>query len=179
MVGKRIWVFGCLSAMTTLACNAHQATTRIEAATAPTPMQAAAPTTESAKAPSLVHIAQDIVTACGLSRSDTYFDYDSAKLRTSDVGILNELATCFSTGPMKGRSLRLIGHADPRGETEYNFVLGQSRADSVAQYLENHSVDRNRVYSTSRGELDADGVDESGWARDRRVDVQLGAPGGG
>lgn len=72
---------------------------------------------------------------------------------------------------MKDGSLKLIGHADPRGEMEYNFVLGHSRAAAVAHYLQSRNVTAGRLLVTSRGELDSVGTDEDGWARDRRVDV--------
>ena len=81
---------------------------------------------------------------------------------------------CFTSGPLKGRILKVVGHADPRGETEYNFVLGNSRADAVGGFLRSKGMDNAKVATTSRGELDATGTDESGWARDRRVDLLLG-----
>ena len=34
-------------------------------------------------------------------------------------------------------------------------------------------VDDKRLQTTSRGEIDATGKDEGGWAEDRRVDIQL------
>jgi hypothetical protein len=35
-------------------------------------------------------------------------------------------------------------------------------------------MDNAKIATTSRGELDAQGQDEPGWARDRRVDLLLG-----
>jgi peptidoglycan-associated lipoprotein len=78
-----------------------------------------------------------------------------------------------TSGPLRGRSLRLVGRADPRGELEYNFALGSARAGSVDAYLTNLGLDSARVSMTSRGKLDATGTNESGWQRDRRVDVDL------
>jgi peptidoglycan-associated lipoprotein len=34
-------------------------------------------------------------------------------------------------------------------------------------------MDKGKIAATSRGELDASGTDEDGWARDRRVDLLL------
>ena len=70
--------------------------------------------------------------------------------------------------------MRLIGHADPRGPSEYNMTLGQRRADSVDAYIGRRGVQRSRIVTTSRGAMDATGQDETGWAHDRRVEVQLG-----
>ncbi len=143
------------------------------------PMPAAAPgaarrpivpptTQESTR--SDVNVAPEIVAACGMPTP--HFAFDSSALGP-DEG-LDALATCFTTGPMKGRKMVLVGHADPRGETEYNFALGQRRSGSVQDYLTHHRMNESNVTSTSRGELDARGTDEAGWAQDRRVDVSLG-----
>jgi len=133
------------------------------------------PPTVSQKSPErgLVMIAAEIRTACGLSDEDAYFDFDSAKLDGTDKTILQKVAACFESGPLAGRTMRLIGHADPRGDSEYNMVLGGARADNVKQYLEARGLDGDRLATTSRGELDATGSNEETWAHDRRVDVVL------
>jgi peptidoglycan-associated lipoprotein len=66
-----------------------------------------------------------------------------------------------------------VGHADPRGDEEYNVALGGRRSDAVANELIARNLRRNQVSTTSRGEMDATGTNEAGWAQDRRVDVQL------
>ena len=76
---------------------------------------------------------------------------------------------------MKGRSLKLVGRADPRGTPAYNLTLGQARADSVQKYLTDKSVTLGNAQSTSRGAMDATGTDEAGWTHDRRVDVMIGS----
>ena len=102
------------------------------------------------------------------------FAFDSANVQSQDTGTLEKVARCFTSGPLKGRTLKVVGHADPRGETEYNFVLGNSRADAVGGFLRSKGMDNAKIATSSRGELDASGSDESGWARDRRVDLLLG-----
>ena len=77
------------------------------------------------------------------------------------------------SGPLKGRKMKLVGRADPRGSEEYNMTLGQHRADSVMKYLETKSLAKAMMASTSRGEMDAVGDDEPAWAHDRRVDILL------
>ena len=74
--------------------------------------------------------------------------------------------------------MMLVGHADPRGTFEYNFHLGERRAESVASFLNRKGVAQNRLDTTSRGKKDAVGTDEASWALDRRVDVLL-LPSGG
>lgn len=99
------------------------------------------------------------------------FEFDSSAVRP-DPG-LDILATCFTTGAMSGKDLRLVGHADPRGDFEYNLSLGHRRAGNVASYLHAKGVEDRHVATTSRGEMDATGQDESGWSQDRRVDIML------
>jgi peptidoglycan-associated lipoprotein len=69
--------------------------------------------------------------------------------------------------------MKLIGHTDPRGETEYNLGLGQRRAGNVAAYLGARGIEKAHMAASSHGEFDATGTDEEGWARDRKVDVLL------
>jgi peptidoglycan-associated lipoprotein len=121
-----------------------------------------------------VRISEELASACGIAQPDAFFAFDSFNLDSSDRSPLSLVAKCFTSGPMKGRSLKLIGHADPRGETEYNMVLGQSRADSVAGFLEGKGLVKDHISTTSRGAMDAKGTDENTWAHDRRVDVMLG-----
>src|SRR5579864_4238366 len=139
--------------------------TRVQNASASVPAKANATPTASN-----VVVSPDILRACGLPDADAYFTYDSSQVTSTDRSPLDAVAKCFTSGPLAGRSLKLVGRADPRGSTEYNMTLGQSRADAVASYLEARGVGAGRASSTSRGAMDAIGTNEASWARDRRVD---------
>lgn len=134
---------------------------------------AAPPMPSDSKSPKagVVHIAEDIRKACGISDADAHFAFDSATLGQTERPVLTQLATCFVSGPLRGREMRLVGHADPRGPDEYNMVLGGSRADTVKTFLTMKGVPSSRIATTSRGEMEARGTDEASWAEDRRVDV--------
>jgi peptidoglycan-associated lipoprotein len=121
-----------------------------------------------------VSISQDILSACKMAASDAHFAFDSVRITQNARSPLDAVATCFSEGPLAGKPLVLVGRADPRGTAEYNTTLGQSRADSVAEYLASRGVSRAQEQTSSRGALDATGTEEAGWARDRRVDISLG-----
>jgi len=121
-----------------------------------------------------INISDEIRKACGITDAEAFFSYDSANVRPQDKSVLKKLADCFSTGPLKGRELRLVGHADPRGEEEYNMVLGGRRADNVKSAIAAEGLSAAKIATTSRGKLDATGTDEASWAKDRRVDVVLG-----
>jgi peptidoglycan-associated lipoprotein len=146
-------------------------------APAPTPVAAPPPPPEKAgdvPSRSNISISDDIKKACGISDAEAHFAYDSANVRPQDKTVLTKLATCFMTGPLKGRSMRLVGHADPRGDEEYNMVLGGRRGDNVKAAIAEAGMDATRMATTSRGEMDATGTDEASWEKDRRVDVMLG-----
>jgi peptidoglycan-associated lipoprotein len=119
-----------------------------------------------------VHINERIVAACG-DLPTAHFAFDSASLEPGSATALGALGRCFTTGPLKGRGMRLVGHADPRGEMDYNLALGQRRAGNVEAYLAQEGVAASQMAALSRGELDATGEDEEGWAGDRKVDVLL------
>jgi peptidoglycan-associated lipoprotein len=142
-------------------------------ATTPTPNRLPDKAPDSPTA-SAVRISDEIVKACGISEPDAYFAFDSANVRPEDSKVLQQVVTCFTTGPLKGRTLKLVGHADPRGDSDYNMTLGQSRADSVAGFMRSKGMDKAKTESTSRGAMDATGSDDPSWARDRRVDLLLG-----
>ena len=78
-----------------------------------------------------------LLAICGNNRSlrckpaAPSFEYDSASLGEDDRSVLGLVAKCLTEGALRGRSVALIGRADPRGEPEYNMNLGGSRADSV------------------------------------------------
>lgn len=122
-------------------------------------------------------VSDAIAQACGIqprgATTAPSFEYDSAALAEEDREMLAELARCLSEGALEDERVVLIGRADARGEAEYNMTLGGSRADAVHRYLVDLGVGRDRVRSTSRGEMDATGTTEDGWAHDRRVDIEL------
>jgi peptidoglycan-associated lipoprotein len=118
----------------------------------------------------------DLAAMCNIKVSETAnpkFDYDKDELTPEDRAVLDQLATCLTSGAAKGKAVSLIGRADPRGTEEYNLGLGSRRAHSVSQYLGRLGVGDPQMAVTTRGALEAAGTDEAGWRQDRRVDVQL------
>ncbi len=122
-----------------------------------------------------LHVSEEIARLCSLPQTQVApsFDFDSSSIVQQDKDLLQAIAKCLSDGALKGRNVSLIGRADARGEAEYNMSLGGTRADSVRRFLKDMGVEDTRVGSTSRGELDATGADEAGYAHDRRVDIEL------
>jgi outer membrane protein OmpA-like peptidoglycan-associated protein len=133
-------------------------------------------TTDQKVSPNLA-LSGDLVQLCGIKppaeSANPNFDYDKDELTPEDRTVLDQLATCLTTGPLKGKAISLIGRADPRGTEEYNLGLGSRRANMVGDYLTRLGVRKPLLAETTRGAIDATGTDESGWRVDRRVDVEL------
>jgi peptidoglycan-associated lipoprotein len=142
---------------------------------APPPAPPSAPVPEKPleqpSQPSLVALSDEIRELCGITSEDAYFKFDSAALSGQAGSVLGKVAECVEHGKLTGRSLTLVGRADPRGTSEYNLLLGGRRAFSVQKELEHQGMRANQLTVTSRGDLAATGTDEAGWAVDRRVDV--------
>jgi peptidoglycan-associated lipoprotein len=71
--------------------------------------------------------------------------------------------------------IKVDGHADERGTTDYNLALGQRRALAVREYLVTAGLPRTRLPITSYGEenpLDK-GWGEQAWAQNRRVELVI------
>ncbi len=171
--------YALLSLSLLAACGADPApppATPVDATAEPTPPPPAVVTEKAGDVPTKSDILIDdaIKKACGISDAEAHFAYDSANIRPQDRAILQKLADCFSTGPLKGREMRLVGHADPRGDEEYNMTLGGKRADNVKSAIAQAGLDGGKIATTSRGAMDATGTDEASWQKDRRVDVLLG-----
>jgi peptidoglycan-associated lipoprotein len=143
---------------------AHAPVARAEA-----PRASAQPTADPRTSDVAIH--HEVLALCDIPTP--YFSFDAANLSPSARSALDALATCFTEGNGRGHGLKFVGHADPRGLTDYNFALGQRRAGAVSEYVVARGLDAERVESSSRGELDARGSDEAGWEADRKVEILL------
>jgi peptidoglycan-associated lipoprotein len=101
-----------------------------------------------------------------------YFNFDSNELTPMNREILRENAVWAANNADK--NLRLEGHCDERGTTEYNMALGQRRATAAVNYLRNLGVASSRMTAVSYGkEYPIDfGHNEEAWAKNRRVDFK-------
>jgi peptidoglycan-associated lipoprotein len=136
-----------------------------------------APAPQAPAQPSELAISGQLVRACEMRFDNIQyapkFDVDRSNLSDGDKARLQQLAACLSTGPLRGRTVRLVGRADMRGSDPYNGVLGSYRANAAGLYLYDLGVSSSQLFITSRGKVDATGMDQSGRANDRRVDVIL------
>jgi peptidoglycan-associated lipoprotein len=98
-----------------------------------------------------------------------YFGFNVSSLSKEATSSLSNNAACLKK---TGRSIDLVGRADPRGTTEYNMALSDRRAQAVRDYLRQAGIESGRLRPVPRGAMDATGTDEAGWAKDRRVDSE-------
>ncbi len=80
---------------------------------------------------------------------DAFFDYDQSTLRDDARNALQRDADWLRKWP--GTKVRIEGHCDERGTTEYNLALGQKRASAVEAYLASLGIDRQRIAIVSLG----------------------------
>jgi len=99
------------------------------------------------------------------------FEFNEAGLTDAARDSIASAARCIEARGLS--AVRLEGHADERGSTEYNLSLGQRRAESVRNYLVGLGVSESKLRTLSYGEeRPADrGHDEYAWAKNRRVEL--------
>lgn len=104
-----------------------------------------------------------------------YFELDSDALDADSQERLRTKAAIMRANP--ALELRVEGHADERGSTEYNIALGQRRAESVRAFMTGYGITRNRLSTISYGkERPAmEGSNETAWARNRRAEFAVTA----
>jgi peptidoglycan-associated lipoprotein len=116
-----------------------------------------------------ISIVKKVDTGIPCPLETVYFGFDVSTLTSEATATLTRNITCLKKSD---RSVDIIGRADPRGTTEYNMALSDRRAQAVRDYLKLAGMDAQRLRPVPRGAMDAVGTDESGWARDRRVDSE-------
>jgi peptidoglycan-associated lipoprotein len=101
------------------------------------------------------------------------FDVEQARLRPLGDDPLTRVASCIDAGRLGGAKLWLIGHADRRGDADYNYRLGLYRATAAKQHLVDLGAPAARLAVESSGAGEARGTDEASWAPDHRIEVRL------
>lgn len=102
-----------------------------------------------------------------------HFDYDESDIKPEAERILRDKVDILRANP--GLKLRIEGHADERGTTEYNLALGARRAQAVKDFFTGFGLEAPRFETTSLGEerpLVARS-DEDAWAQNRRAEFVI------
>ena len=104
---------------------------------------------------------------------DVTFSTASSDIDPSFYPVLNDVAMVFVQYP--ATRVEITGHADSRGDEQYNLELSHQRALSVGNFLISRGVSGDRVYAYGAGENQpvATNDTEVGRARNRRVEILL------
>ena len=98
-----------------------------------------------------------------------YFRVNSSDIDSTSKATLSEQAEWLRKNP---RALIVIeGNCDERGTTEYNFALGERRANAARRYLISNGVaaDRIRTISYGKEKPKALGSTEEAWSQNRNA----------
>lgn len=106
--------------------------------------------------------------------TDTLFDFDKSVLKLEGRQMLDGLIGKIN----KEFNLEVViavGHTDSVGTDAYNMKLGQRRAEAVKAYMVSRGIEKNRVYTDSKGESQpvADNKTAQGRAKNRRVEIEV------
>jgi len=101
-----------------------------------------------------------------------YFDYDSAKIKPSEVSKVEAVASALKSG---SQNIVVEGHTDERGTAEYNRALGERRAQAAREELIHLGVAASRITTISYGkERPVDPThDDTAWSRNRRAEFVI------
>lgn len=102
-----------------------------------------------------------------------HFASAQARLEPEDTAALDRKVALLNANP--ALRLRITGACDERGSDQYNLALGTRRAAAARRYLVKNGIDGARLDQTSIGEASPvdTGIDESAWARNRRVEFAI------
>jgi len=99
---------------------------------------------------------------------DVFFDYDQNFLRDDARQVLQQDAQWLAKWPQT--KIRIDGHCDERGTTEYNLALGDQRVITIRDYLTSLGVSPQRIQTVTLGKESpfCTATGESCWAQNRR-----------
>src|SRR5690349_1213844 len=128
--------------------------------------EAAAPATTSVTPGSVGDFRQNV-------GDRVFFDTDQSTIREDGRQTLTRQAEWLKK--YTNYQITVEGHCDERGTREYNFALGERRANAAKQFLVAQGIPAQRITTVSFGKENPDppGSDEGSWARNRRAVTAL------
>jgi peptidoglycan-associated lipoprotein len=99
-----------------------------------------------------------------------HFEYDESDITPEGERILRDKVDILRANPEV--RIRVEGHADERGSTEYNQALASRRAQSVKNFITGFGLDGGRFETVSFGEERplVNRSDEDAWSQNRRAE---------
>ena len=109
---------------------------------------------------------QDVLVAT--FKSDVFFDFDSAVLKSGGYAEITRVANILVK--YQQTSIRVEGHTDTEGSESYNQALSERRAVAVASALIQRGVDSQRIQTIGCGESQPISTNS---ATNRRVNIVI------
>jgi OmpA-OmpF porin, OOP family len=109
-----------------------------------------------------------------------YFETAKAVIKPESFPILDAIVATMLGNP-DIQLVEIQGHADERGNDDYNLKLTDDRAHAVMKYLVEKGVEASRLRATGYGEtrpIDP-GHNERAWSKNRRVEFVIERRAGG
>jgi peptidoglycan-associated lipoprotein len=138
-----------------------------------TPPVKPAPKTEPLQEQAPIAKATEAAAPEARTLADIFFDFNKYLIRDDMRPILEENARWLEDHP--GVKIRIEGHCDERGTTDYNLALGERRAKTVQKILKVFGIDDARLSTLSYGEEHpvCTEHDEDCYAKNRRVHLEI------
>lgn len=108
-----------------------------------------------------------------ISDDKVNFAFDSSKVEATEKDELESLSRVLKARDQEIMGIRVEGHADERGERDYNQALSERRAEAVKEKLVEEGVTESKITTIGHGEdrpKDA-GHNEEAWAKNRRTEI--------
>jgi outer membrane protein OmpA-like peptidoglycan-associated protein len=104
---------------------------------------------------------------------NVFFDFNSSLLKPESYSELNKLAEFIKSNP--AMRIKIEGHTDNIGDTEYNLRLSEDRAEAVYLYLAENGIDKARMEFEGFGASQplSSNDSEKGRAQNRRTEVTV------
>lgn len=106
-------------------------------------------------------------------KGDVTFDTNSAEVRPGLYSEIDRVAGVLTQYPQN--MIRVEGHTDSKGSSEYNMDLSLRRADAVKRLLIQRGVAESRIEEVGYGETlpVATNDTEAGRQKNRRVEIKI------
>ncbi len=134
----------------------------------PVPLTVAAPVVEE---PTISSDLKAIIDNLPAKFDNIMFNYNSADLTNSSLGKLSSIVEMLNYLP--NATVKLTGHTDARGSSEYNAQLSKERVNKVYSYFINQGISPSRIQILSYGESRpiSDNNTALGRSMNRRVEI--------
>lgn len=99
------------------------------------------------------YLEPDEVKPAGIVAFKINFYYDSVEILGESRPFLDAMGKMLKFAKLKDKFIKIEGHADASGRSEYNMQLSMARANAIKQYLHVvHDIDPERMQAVGYGE---------------------------